>query len=74
MEISGFSASVEVNNGMLNITANEVATAEIYSINGTQIMTASVNGSATLPVTGLKGVYIVRVNNGKDVVVRKIVL
>ena len=74
MEISGFSASVEVNNGMLNITANEVATAEIYSINGAQIMTASVNGSATLPVTRLKGVYIVRVNNGKDVVVRKIVL
>lgn len=71
---NGFSATVEVSNALLTVTTTENAVADLYSVDGTKVATATINGSATIPVAGLKGTYIVRVNNGNDVVVRKIIL
>lgn len=71
---NGFSATVEVSNALLTVTTTENAVADLYSVDGTKVATATINGSATIPVAGLKGTYIVRINNGNDVVVRKIIL
>lgn len=71
---SGFSVTIEASNALLTVTATENGVADLYSADGTKVATAAVNGSAAIPVAGLKGTYIVRVNNGKDVVVKKIIL
>lgn len=71
---NGFNVTIEVSNAILNVTTTENAIAELYSVNGVKIAATAINGTAAIPVTGLNGTYIVRVNNGKDVVVKKIVL
>ena len=69
-------ASISVNGNTINVTTdgNGSAVAKVYSTDGKLVAQATVNGSATLAVDGQKGTYIVRVENGNDVTVKKVML
>ena len=69
-------ASISVNGNAITVTTdgNGSAVAKVYSTDGTLVAQATVNGSATLAVDGQKGTYIVRVENGNDVTVKKVML
>ena len=57
--------------GAINVVAAQ-GTATVYTTDGKLVAKAQVNGAATIAVA--KGAYIVRVENGNDVVVKKVVL
>ena len=57
--------------GAINVVAAQ-GTATVYTADGKLVAKAQVNGAATIAVA--KGAYIVRVENGNDVVVKKVVL
>lgn len=69
-------ASISVNGNAITVTTdgNGSAVAKVYSTDGKLVAQATVNGSATLAVDGQKGTYIVRVENGNDVTVKKVML
>lgn len=69
-------AKVIAYNGNLNVFAgsNDLNKVEIYSADGKLVATKSFYGNAGIPTNGLKGIYMVRINNGKKVVVKKVVL
>lgn len=69
-------ASISVNGNAITVTTdgNGSAVAKVYSTDGKLVAQATVNGSATLSVGGQKGTYIVRVENGNDVTVKKVML
>lgn len=64
---------ISVSNGTICVSAQN-ATASVYTTNGQLISSTKVNGKVTLPAIGLKGIYIVRIDNGNDVVVKKVKL
>ena len=66
-------ADRETTEGAVIVKATN-ATAKVYTIDGKLLAAQSVNGTATIPTNGWSGVVIVRVENGNDVVVKKIVL
>ena len=70
---SEMNASISATEGAVIVSAVR-ATAKIYSLDGKLLATQSVNGTATIPTNGWSGTVIVRVENGNDVVVKKIVL
>lgn len=70
---SEMNASISATDGAIVVSAVR-ATAKIYSLDGKLLATQSVNGTATIPTNGWSGTVIVRVENGNDVVVKKIVL
>ena len=69
-------ASIGVNGNAITVTtdAGGSAVAKVYSTDGKLVAQATVNGSATLAVDGQKGTYIVRVENGNNVTVKKVML
>lgn len=69
-------ADISVNGGAITVSTdgNGSAVAKVYSTDGKLVAQAAVNGSATLSVGGQKGTYIVRVENGNDVTVKKVML
>ena len=66
-------ADIAATEGAVIVTATN-ATAKVYTIDGKLLAAQSVNGTATIPTNGWSGAVIVRVENGNDVVVKKIVL
>lgn len=64
-------ADIAATEGAVIVTANN-ATAKVYAIDGKLLATQSVNGTATIPTNAWSGTVIVRVENGNDVVVKKI--
>lgn len=62
---------IEAANGAFQVVA-ENAVAEVYSVDGKLVSSATVNGSASLPTFG-KGVFIIRVTEGGNVVSKKAV-
>jgi hypothetical protein len=70
---SEMNASISATEGAVIVNATR-ATAQIYSLDGKLLATQSVNGTATIPTNGWSGTIIVRVENGNDVVVKKVVL
>ncbi|MBQ2123303.1 MAG: Omp28-related outer membrane protein [Bacteroidaceae bacterium] len=64
-------ADIAATEGAVIVTATN-ATAKVYTIDGKLLATQSVNGIATIPTNGWSGTIIVRVENGNDVVVKKI--
>ena len=70
---SEMNASISATDGAVIVSAVR-ATAKIYALDGKLLATQSVNGTATIPTNGWSGTVIVRVENGNDVVVKKIVL
>lgn len=64
-------ADIAATEGAVIVTATN-ATAKVYAIDGKLLATQSVNGTATIPTNGWSGTVIVRVENGNDVVVKKI--
>lgn len=69
-------ADISVSGNAITVTtdAGGSAVAKVYSTDGKLVAQATVNGSATLSVDGQKGTYIVRVENGNDVTVKKVML
>lgn len=69
-------ADISVSGNAITVTtgAGGSAVAKVYSTDGKLVAQATVNGSATLTVDGQKGTYIVRVENGNDVTVKKVML
>lgn len=69
-------ADISVSGNAITVTtdAGGSAVAKVYSTDGKLVAQATVNGSATLAVDGQKGTYIVRVENGNDVTVKKVML
>lgn len=69
-------ADISVSGNAITVTtdAGGSAVAKVYSTDGKLVAQATVNGSATLAVDGQKGTYIVRVENGNDVTVKKVIL
>lgn len=70
---SEMNASISATEGAVIVSAVR-ATAKIYALDGKLLATQSVNGTATIPTNGWSGTIIVRVENGNDVVVKKVVL
>ena len=70
---SEMNASISATEGAVIVSATH-ATAQIYTLDGKLLATQSVNGTATIPTNGWSGTVIVRVENGNDVVVKKVVL
>ena len=70
---SEMNASISATEGAVIVSAVR-ATAKIYALDGKLLATQSVNGTATIPTNGWSGTVIVRVENGNDVVVKKVVL
>lgn len=70
---SEMNASISATEGAVIVSATH-ATAQIYTLDGKLLATQSVNGTATIPTNGWNGTVIVRVENGNDVVVKKVVL
>ena len=64
-------AEISAAAGAINVVAAQ-GTATVYTIDGKLVAKAQMNGAATIAVA--KGAYIVRVENGNDVVVKKVVL
>ena len=64
-------AEISAAAGAINVVAAQ-GTATVYTADGKLVAKAQVNGAATIAVA--KGAYIVRVENGNDVVVKKVVL
>ena len=64
-------ADIAATEGAVIVTATN-ATAKVYAIDGKLLATQSVNGTATIPTNAWSGTVIVRVENGNDVVVKKI--
>ena len=62
---------IEAANGAFQVVA-ENAVAEVYSVDGKLVSSATVKGSASLPTFG-QGVYVIRVTEGKNVTVKKAV-
>lgn len=69
-------ADISVSGNAITVTtdAGGSAVAKVYSTDGKLVAQATVNGSATLAVDGQKGTYIVRVENGNNVTVKKVML
>ena len=69
-------AEITAENGAVSVSTEGGATgvAKVYSTDGKLVAQATVNGSATLSVGGQKGTYIVRVECGKDITVKKVAL
>ncbi len=69
-------ADISVSGNAITVTtdAGGSAVAKVYSTDGKLVAQATVNGSATLTVDGQKGTYIVRVENGNNVTVKKVML
>lgn len=70
-----FESTAFVENGVLNVqTPTEgVMTLNVYSENGTLVASQVFEGNTTVPVSGLKGVHIVRITDGNNVSVQKVV-
>lgn len=70
-----FESTAFVENGILNVqTPTEgVMTLNVYSENGTLVASQVFEGNTTVPVSGLKGVHIVRITDGNNVSVQKVV-
>lgn len=64
-------ADISVEGNAISVKTAQ-GTAAVYTTDGKLVAKTAVNGAATLPVE--KGTYIVRVENGNDVVVKKVVL
>ena len=64
-------AEISVEGNAISVKAAQ-GTAAVYATDGKLVAKTAVNGAATLNVA--KGSYIVRVENGNDVVVKKVVL
>lgn len=69
-------ADISVSGNAITVTtdAGGSAVAKVYCTDGKLVAQATVNGSATLTVDGQKGTYIVRVENGNNVTVKKVML
>lgn len=65
-------------NLLVDINTTGDTTIELYHVNGSKIATSAIiaNGKETvsIPVTGLKGVYFIKITNNKNVVSSKILL
>ena len=61
-------------NGSLIISNDGEATVQVIDLNGRVLSSESINGSASVSVKGAAGVYMVRLINGDDVKVQKIVV
>lgn len=62
---------IEAANGAFQVVA-ENAVAEVYSVDGKLVSSATVNGSASLPTFG-KGAFVIRVVKGNNIVSKKAV-
>ena len=60
--------------GAVQVACDEPMDVAVYSLNGQMAGAASGNGTVTVPVSGGKGLYIVRVNTANASVVRKVML
>ena len=69
--VSQMNASIAATKGAVLVTATN-ATAKVYAIDGKLLAAQSVSGTAAIPTNGWSGTVIVRVENGNDVVVKKI--
>jgi hypothetical protein len=70
---SHFAATVSASKGCITVTADK-ARAEVYSADGRLLVSEIVNGSARMAVPSFRGVCIVRVMNGNNVIVKKVEL
>lgn len=68
---AGNTADITVADGAFNIRAKQ-ATAQVYTVDGKLVSSATVNGEASLPTFG-KGVYVVRVVENGHVTTKKAV-
>lgn len=71
-----FNAKVNVTDDVLYIstTVNESLTANLYTIDGTLIASETFTGEVIIPASGLKGIHVLRITDGNNVIVKKIVL
>lgn len=71
---AALNASVFVANGNVNITSssNNRVVAEVFTANGQRVAKSTFSGSTSLPLS-LKGVYMVRLSDGKNVSVHKVI-
>lgn len=69
-----FQTTIETGINEINIKAStgETLTAQLYSCNGSLLNSVSFQAQTSLPTSGLKGVYIIRITDDKNVIVRKI--
>ena len=65
-------AELVVADGVIQVNGNGVAA--LYSVDGKLVKKIAVNGSAVLSAEGLQGTYVVRVVNGSNVTVKKVML
>lgn len=68
---NGAQANIDVTEGAINISAAQ-GNAQLYTVDGKLISNITVNGSASIPTFGLKGVYVVRVADGNNVTSKKV--
>ena len=69
-EVVADKAEISVVNGAIQVSGN--GKAAVYTVDGKLVESVAVNGSATLPTAGMKGVYVVRVVNGSNITVKKV--
>lgn len=71
-----FDAKVNVTDDALYIstTVNESLAANLYTMDGVLITSETFMGEVTIPASGLKGVHILRITDGNNVIVKKIAL
>ena len=62
------------NNGNLLINNEGEATVQVIDINGRILSNETINGSANINVNGAAGVYMIRLINGENVRVQKVVV
>lgn len=76
LQDNAFTAKVVAEQDNLNIVTNATGTVTValYNTSGSLITSKAFSGSTTIATSGLKGIYIVRITNGNDVVVKKISL
>ena len=65
---------VKVANGVVSVDGEGSFVAEIYTADGKKVASQQFNGQVTLPVNGLKGVYVVRISNSASAWVKKVLL
>lgn len=70
-----FESTAFVENGVLNVQtpAEGVMTLNVYSESGMLVASQVFEGNTTVPVSGLEGVHIVRITDGNNVSVQKVV-
>lgn len=72
-QADAFKPEITAEYGILNVAGEGEMEVEVYTVNGMKVAATHITDNGSIALNGLKGVYLVRVHNGNDVAVEKVV-